>query len=791
MSSLSSPSSGNRIPFVRRAGAIACLLISIAIHGQAQSSGVVERPLAIIPLPVMVKQYPGEFLIGPSTKLVSVGSRSDVVSTVKYLSDFLQRSTGFKLSIVSKKDRRASDIIMFRLIHDGRLGNEGYLLDVSPSMIDIRANSSAGLFYAVQSLLQILPPEVFGYTVSQGVEWNVPAVSILDRPRFPWRGMHLDVCRHFFPKEFIKKYIDDIAMYKMNVFHWHLTDDQGWRIEIKRYPLLTKVGAWRNGSMIGPYSDQKFDSIRYGGYYTQGDIREIVAYAKSRHVTVVPEIEMPGHSMAALASYPDLSCTGGPFQVAESWGVFDDVFCPTEKTFRFLDNVLAEVCKLFPGKYIHIGGDECPKVRWIDSRYCQRLMKRLRVRNPNQLQSYFVKRIERFLNSKGKQVIGWDEILEGGLAPRAAVMSWRGTRGGIAAAKKRHYVVMSPGSHCYFDYYQGNPEYEPLAIGGYTTVEKVYSYEPVPSELSATRAKYILGAQGNMWTEYVATPEHVEYMIFPRMIALSEVDWTPAPLRDYADFRRRLIRHFTILDSMHVNYAKSIYEIQIAVSSLASTTGVALRLSTSFDSGGIHYTLDGSNPSPFSPLYTSPIAIEKNVTARFAYFGNTGTLQGHVMDQSFVVSKSTGKPITLKVPPHENYPGDGPFTLVDGIRGDPRHYGKNWLGFWGPNLDATIDLGNSNSYSSVTVGLLQLEVSWIYLPKSIEIFVGDDTSNFHSVKRVGPEEIAAAKDVMTIDIGKQTARYIRVLEQNAGRIPDGKPGGGSASWLFVDEISVN
>ncbi len=417
-------------------------------------------------------------------------------------------------------------------------------------LIDVPANSSAGLFYGVQTIFQLLPPELFGSISHPEMKWSIPAVSIFDVPRFRWRGMHLDVCRHFFPKDFIKKYIDDIAMYKMNTFHWHLTDDQGWRIEIKKYPLLTTIGAWRKGSMIGPYSDQKFDSVRYGGFYTQDDIREIVAYAAARHVTVVPEIEMPGHSLAALASYPKLSCTGGPFDVGEAWGVFNDVYCPREATFTFLKNVLTEVCALFPGKYIHIGGDECPKVRWKECADCQKLMKRKKLKNENQLQSYFVKRIEKLLDSKGKQLIGWDEILEGGLAPNAAVISWRGTKGGIAAAQKKHFVVMTPGAYCYFDYYQGNPQYEPLAIGGYTPVDKVYSYEPIPDELSSSQRQYILGAQGNMWTEYVATPEHVEYMIFPRICALAEVVWSPKNSGIIPIFAERLIRHFTLLDTI-------------------------------------------------------------------------------------------------------------------------------------------------------------------------------------------------------------------------------------------------
>jgi hexosaminidase len=365
-----------------------------------------------------------------------------------------------------------------------------------------------------------------------------------DIPKFQWRGMHLDVSRHFFSKEFIKKYIDYLAMYKMNTFHWHLTDDQGWRIEIKKYPKLTEVGAWRNGSMTGHYTDQTFDDIRYGGFYTQEEIKEIVAYAKERYITVVPEIEMPGHALAALASYPEFSCTGGPFEVGKSWGVFDDVFCPKDETFTFLENILAEVIALFPSEYIHIGGDECPKVRWKSCPKCQKRIKDEKLKDEHELQSYFIQRIEKFVNSKGRKIIGWDEILEGGLAPNAAVMSWRGTEGGIAAAKEKHFVVMSPGSHCYFDHYQGEPKNEPIAFGGYTNVEKVYSFNPIPKELSEEESKYILGAQANVWTEYINTPEHVEYMVFPRIAALSEVLWGTSNPNEYKVFETRLISAF-------------------------------------------------------------------------------------------------------------------------------------------------------------------------------------------------------------------------------------------------------
>lgn len=427
---------------------------------------------------------------------------------------------------------------------------EQYEIVVSDSEIVISALTNQGLFYGIQTLLQMVPFE-------KKNEIAIPWINISDAPKYAWRGMHLDVCRHYFPISFIKKYIDYLAHYKMNTFHWHLTEDQGWRIEIKKYPKLTEVGAWRNGSMVGRYDDQKIDDIKYGGFYTQEEIKEVVAYASQRHITIVPEIEMPGHSLAALAAYPELSCTGGPFEVGKKWGVFDDVYCPKEETFTFLENVLSEVLALFPSEYIHIGGDECPKTRWKSCAHCQKIIKEKGLNDEHELQSYFIQRIEKFVNSKGRKIIGWDEILEGGLAPNAAVMSWRGTEGGIAAAKQKHYVVMTPGSHCYFDHYQGKPENEPLAIGGFTSLEKVYNFNPMPKELILEEQKYILGAQANVWTEYILTPEQVEYMIMPRMSALAEVLWGTANPENFIDFKTRLQAQEIWFRNNNINYRKT------------------------------------------------------------------------------------------------------------------------------------------------------------------------------------------------------------------------------------------
>jgi hexosaminidase len=529
--------------------------------------------------------------------------------------------------------------------------------------------------------------------------------------------------------------------------------------------------------------------LRYGGFYTQDEIREIVAYAMDRHVTIIPEIEMPGHCMAALASYPELSCTGGPFEVGKAWGVYDDVYCPKEETFKFLEDVLTEVCDLFPGTYIHIGGDEVPKERWKKCVHCQELMKKEGLKDENELESYFIRRIEKFLNSKGKQIIGWDEILEGGVAPNAAVMSWRGTEGGIAAAKLKHSVVMTPGGYCYFDYYQGNPQYEPLAIGGYTPIEKVYSYEPVPSELSPDEQQYILGAQGNVWTEYINTPRQVEYMALPRMAALAEVDWSPKSARDYPDFQRRLLKHFSLLDRISVNYSKAIYEIKSSVKRTTEENGILFALSTPFNPDGVRYTTDDTDPSEHSDIYDRPLIITKNTTVRYAYFENHQRM-GNILEQSFYISKSTGKKVYLKYPPHENYPGNGAFTLVDGIRGDTARHGLNWIGFWGPNLEAVIDFGNQEQFSHLTIDFFRGEASWIYFPKSLEILVSDDTLHWLSVKKLSGEELNKYGQTVTIAIGDRSARYIKIIAENTGKIPDGKPGAGNDSWLFVDEIMI-
>jgi hexosaminidase len=498
--------------------------------------------LAVVPLPADVRPGRAAFRIPDGPLLIVVDtSRPALGELAAWVSELIAAEAGAQ-PVVELPGRRRDRIMVLELADLGSgAGPEQYQLVVTPVGISIQAAAPAGLFYGFQTLRQLVRRRSDG-------RYEVPSVTIIDRPRFRWRGMHLDVGRHFFPVSFVKRYLDLMARYKLNTFHWHLTEDQGWRIQIRRYPRLTEVGSCRR--------ETTGDGVRYCGYYTQDQIREVVEYARRRFITVVPEIEMPGHSLAALASYPELACTEGPFEVGTRWGVFEDVLCPGEATFAFLENVLTEVMELFPGRYVHIGGDEVPKRRWRESPLAQEVMRRENLSSEEELQSWFIRRIERFLLAGGRRLVGWDEILEGGLAPEATVMSWRGTAGGIAAARQGHDVVMSPTSHLYFDYYQGDPRSEPRAIGGFLPLERVYSFEPVPPELSAEEARHILGAQGNVWTEYIPTASHVEYMALPRMLALAEVVWSPASARSWPSFSARLPAELARLDALGVNYRR-------------------------------------------------------------------------------------------------------------------------------------------------------------------------------------------------------------------------------------------
>jgi hexosaminidase len=587
---------------------ISIAFVSLFLVGQAPAQKASPGGPSIIPRPAKMEVGTGSFQIGPRTSIVFDSQSSETPEVGEFLAAKIGRSTGLSLDVRPAAGRIPEDAVLLRTGDFlAKLGTEGYQLSVSKRGISIEAASPAGLFYGVQTLLQLLPAEVEGGGKEEVVPWRVPFIKIEDRPRFVWRGAHLDVGRHFFPKEFIKKYIDLLAMYKMNTFHWHLTEDQGWRIEILKYPRLTEVGAWRRESMD--------DGIPHGGFYTQDDIREVVAYAKKRFIMIVPEIEMPGHCLAALAAYPELSCSGGPFDVCTEWGVFNDVYCAgNEKTFEFLQDVLTEVSGLFPGKFVHIGGDEVPKLRWQNCVKCQEKIKAEGLQGEDELQSYFIKRIEAFLSGKGKRLVGWDEILEGGLAPNATVMSWRGIAGGIAAAKSGHDVVMSPTSHCYFDYYQGLFD-EPWAIGGFLPIDMVYAYEPVPAELPAEQARHILGAQANIWTEYLSESQQVEYMLLPRLLALSEVVWSEKSLRSFADFSRRIVPHYDRLAAAALNFRLPPPDGLGGKKLISGPTQV--QVYPPFPGAEVHFTTVGADPTGDSPLLTgAPLEIKDSLVVK-------------------------------------------------------------------------------------------------------------------------------------------------------------------------------
>ncbi len=512
-----------------------------------------EQEISIIPQPVNLKKISGSFNTDSLNVIFMGVDQAALFNVAMHCKTMFEPVLGHKIEIVKGTGKSGQMVLDI----DPDLGSEAYLLTVNNNLISIIGGDAAGVFWGIQTLKQLLPPDF-----EKGIRmdaFDIPCIAIEDEPRFVYRGMHLDVCRHFFAVEDVKSYIDLLVLHKFNIFHWHLTDDQGWRIEIKKYPLLTEIGAYRDETVIGRNSGE-YDSKPYGGYYTQEEIKDIVAYAEDRFITIIPEIEMPGHSLAALAAYPELGCTGGPYSVATKWGVFDDVFCPgNEETFEFLENVIDEICLLFPNSpYIHIGGDESPKTRWLQCEKCKNRIENEGLADTHELQSYFIKRMADYIESKGKSIIGWDEILEGGLANNATVMSWRGEEGGIAAAKMGHDVIMCPNEVCYFDHYQSkDTENEPLAFGGFTDCEKIYSWSPIPSDLNENQASRILGGQANLWTEYILDLDHIEYMVLPRMAALSEVLWSQPDKLNYDIFVKKLQNLTKYYDARGYNYAKN------------------------------------------------------------------------------------------------------------------------------------------------------------------------------------------------------------------------------------------
>lgn len=747
------------------------------------------QQISIIPQPVSMEIKQGNFIIDKHTSVNYDPANAELKTAANYFTAYVRSLSGTELL----HNRKASKTISLHIMPLAGIGEEGYLLAVSPTMISIKANNKKGIVYAMQTLFQLLP------AIRTNEVLEVPSLEIKDYPRFSWRGMHLDVSRHFFGPEFIKQYIDLLALYKFNTFHWHLTDDQGWRIEIRKYPKLTSIGAWRVDETDLPWSSRPQatagEKPTYGGYYTQEQVKDIVRYAALRNITIVPEIEMPGHSAAAIASYPFLSCSQQP-QLPMTGGNYKNIasnYCPgNDSVFTFLENVLTEVMALFPSKYIHVGGDEVDKTDWKNCAKCQLLMKKEGLKNEDELQSYFMKRIEKFIVAHHRKMIGWDEILEGGIAPEATIMSWRGEQGGIAAAQMGHDAVMTPGTPLYFDHYQADPQTEPVAIGGFNSLKMVYDYDPIPKELDSVQAKHILGAQANLWAEFITSVMQVEYMVLPRMLALSEVDWSPKSSRDWSSFNNRLQAHLKAFDKKGVNYCKG--NFMVTIKPVAKDGKLTLTLSTEAYKGEIYYTTDGSTPTLTSARYLSPLRVDSSMTLKAIVAVNGRKMSILPTSQSFVMHKAIGRAVQYTYPISSHYMADGPNSLTDGIRGT-YNIGKYWHGIAGKDLIATIDLGQSEEIHSISLGCLQSYRDWIMMPQWVKFEISEDGISYQEVATV-PNTVSENEQASTIkdfkaDFGPLKARYVRVTAKALSGLPEGHPGAGRPAWIFSDEIIVH
>lgn len=735
-----------------------------------------QSTVNIIPRPAEVTIQPGFLVLKePVAFIIFNDDPGDDIDGMQPFEKYLQDR--YAVKDIREGDTHSYGLpTEFFLRTDHKNHPDGYYeIEVKDNSVYITGNSS-GRFYAFETLKQLIRRDNKKRII-------IPHCSIKDHPRFSYRGMHLDVSRHFFPVPFIKKYIDYLAYYKFNNFHWHLTDDQGWRIEIKKYPLLTTVGSCRAQTLVGNYGTNKYDGEKYCGYYTQKEIREVVNYAKERHINIIPEIEMPGHALAALASYPYLGCTKGPYKTMETWGVSEDVFCAgNDSTYRFIKDVLDEVTALFPSPYIHVGGDECPHERWKTCPVCQQKMKEQGLKNETDLQTYFMNRIHQYLSAKGRRMIGWDEVLEPGVSKDITIMSWRGEEGGIAAAKQGHDVIMTPDSHCYFDRSQTTNE-DSITFGGYLPLEKVYSYEPVPVILSPNEAKHIKGAQANVWTEYITNTAKVEYMIFPRMAALAEVLWTPKAKRDWKNFEQRLPAVFNDYKSRGIHYSKAYYDLS-ATTVQTNDQKIAWQLQTKDPAAKIIYRINDGKEQE----YTAPVVISETGKYRAFLADKKDQPISSIVSQEFSLNKASGRKISLSNEPAAAYSGNGAFTLVNGIvntKGMAKS--SEFLGFSGKDMEAIIELLPGTEISSVEINTFSQPASWIYPPSSVSVLISDDGVHFNSLNDI---EQDVKGDTYIVKFPPMKAGTVKVIAKNAGVIPSGRPGAGNQAWLFVSEIKV-
>lgn len=744
----------------------------------------------IVPLPHEIVTAQGNpFVLKSGVKILYPEGNDKMQRNAQFLADYLKTATGKDFAIEAGTE--GANAIVLALGGENE-NAEAYQLKVTADGVTITGTTEAGVFYGIQSLRKSLP-------IAVGAEVSLPAVEINDAPRFSYRGAHFDTSRHFFTVDEVKEYIDMMVLHNMNRFHWHITEDQGWRLEIKKYPKLTEIGSKRAETVIG-HNSGEYDGKPYGGFYTQDEAREIVAYAAERYVTVIPEIDLPGHMQAALAAYPELGCTGGPYEVWKIWGVSEDVLCAgNDQVLKFLEDVYAELIDIFPSEYIHVGGDECPKVRWAQCPKCQARIKALGLKSDDKhtkeerLQSFVINHIEKFLNEHGRQIIGWDEILEGGLAPNATVMSWRGEAGGIEAAKQHHNVIMTPNTYLYFDYYQSkDTDTEPMAIGGYLPLERVYSYEPMPTSLTPEEQKYITGVQANLWTEYIPTFSQAQYMVLPRWAALSEVQWSAPEDKNYDDFVSRLSRLIHWYDAEGYNYAKHVFDVKADFTPNTEEGTMDITLST-LDNAPIHYTLDGTEPTVASPVYEGVLKIKENAVFSAKAIRPSG--ESKLLTETFTFSKASMKPIVANQPVNKQYEFNGVSTLVDGLRGNRNYKTGRWIAFYKNDMDVTIDLQQATEISSVSLSTCVEKGDWVFDARGLSVAISEDGENFKEVASEDYPAMAEADKNGVIDhklsFDAVSARYVKVVALSEHEIPAWHGGKGNPAFLFVDEITID
>ncbi|GIQ60566.1 beta-hexosaminidase [Flavobacterium collinsii] len=761
------------------------LTVLSTVYGQKVE---VERDIQIIPKPKQLVLKEGNFQFSAATKFVVSGDTQKEIATV--LINKFETAAGFRPEISSTIPKR--NYVQFKV--DATLKNEAYLLEVNKENIVITAKGNAGFIYGLESIRQLLPEGIESKSIGAAAKWEIPNLTITDEPRFQWRGLMLDLSRHFFDKNYIIETIDRLAMHKMNVLHLHLVDDQGWRIEIKKYPKLTEVGAWRvdqeNAAWNARLVTNPDEKGTYGGFLTQEELKEIVKYAAAKNIEIIPEIEMPAHVSSAIAAYPELACFNQRIGVPSGglWPITDIYCAGKETTFEFLQDVIDEVITIFPSKYIHIGGDEATKTNWDKCPDCQKRMKDNGLKDAHELQSYFVKRMEKYINSKGKKIIGWDEILEGGLAPEATVMSWRGTVGGTEAARQGHDVIMSPESPCYFNFYQGPQNVEPLAFDAYNPLNKVYEFDPVVATMTPQEASHVLGGQANLWAEYITSPKASEYMIFPRLAALSEVLWSTKENRKWNDFTSRLPSLMKRYDYLGINYAKSAYLVTATSVADLSQKAIQVTLKNEFQDSDIRYVLGDKNIEHHAIKYINPIPFKETTVLKASLFQNDKPV-GRIFTDTIVFHKAFGHKASYLTPYSQSYKGDGPFVMVNTIRGSKNFHDGQWQAWLVNDMEIVVDLEKVQSIENVVIGTLESQGAGIYFPTQVKVLVSKDSINYKEVgkiKRPFAVNVNSELKDFKINFEKQEVRFVKVIASNLKKDPRG-----GSCWLFVDEILVD